>query len=463
MFTKTSLSLVFASAVLVCIQALPSFAHGSSDGLGTNLSVRDLVTSGQGRYQIVDRKVASERTEIELVLTDPMGRTIGGYAPPYLQSEEEARQLWKDFVTANLAMTVRADQISVREERKSEDESFAIAFALDHSPSMTIPRAIRMQKAVQQALSAFNPNDYVSVLKFTGRVTTEVDLTNDRAEYLSQFKVNGLNLRSEGTAIYDAAMKAMKQLAGAENVTKRILILFTDGEDNSSSATLNDVLVKAKETGTTIHTVLYGVLTQSPVTQMSAETGGRNFRLADVYEFDRIFLGIYMSLRHSYMITVNTKGGNDGDGALGGVLTAAGSSSGALRTNEMKVLLPRHRVEMSPFSTEEVLVMNIDLKFDAESGDLSSDDLPTLDSIATVLVQRSDVGLDIVAASGRDASSHEEIESSQRKVRSIRDFLIRRGINPARVQAYANRAASSNPMLQRVASNTKTTLVLTKL
>lgn len=426
-------------------------------------TVRDLVTSGQARYQVVERKVFAERTEIELVLTDQKGNTIGGYAPPYLQSEEEARQLWKDFVTANLSMSAVPDQISIREERKSESESFAVAFALDHSPSMTIPRAIRMQKAIQQALNSFNANDYVSVVKFTGRVSTEVELTNDRSEYLSDFKVNGLNLRSNGTAIYDGAIEALKQLDQAPQATKRILIVFTDGEDNSSSATNEEVLEYAKRTNTIIHTVVYGVSNDAPVTRLSTETGGKNFRLTDVYEFDRVFLGIYTALRHSYVLTINMKADRELESSAGGVLTAAGSSAGSIRTNEMMVLLPRTRVEVSKYSTDDALVMNVELAFDSENGEVTQSDLMLLDSVATVLVQRNDVALDIVSATGANTGSHEEVEISQKRVRSIRDILIRRGINPARIQSYANKAASSNPMLQRVASPTKTTFVFTKL
>ncbi|MBL0320905.1 MAG: VWA domain-containing protein [Ignavibacteria bacterium] len=426
-------------------------------------TVRDLVTSGQARYQIVERKVFAERTEIELVLTDQKGNTIGGYAQPYLNSEEEARTLWKDFVTANLTMSAVPDQISIREERKSEAESFAVAFALDHSPSMTIPRAIRMQKAIQQALAAFNANDFVSVVKFTGRVTTEVELTNDRSEYLSEFKVNGLNLRSNGTAIYDGAIEALVQLDAAPQATKRILIIFTDGEDNSSSATSEEVLEYAKRTGTIIHTVVYGVSNDTPVSRLSTETGGKNFRLTDVYEFDRVFLGIYSALRHSYVLTINMKSDRELESSAGGVLSAAGSSAGSIRSNEMMILLPRNQVEVSKYSTDDALVMNVDLSFDPENGDVAPNDMLLLDSVATVLVQRSDVGLDIVSATAANTGSHEEIEISQKRVRSIRDILIRRGINPARIQSYANKAASSNPMLQRVASPTKTTFVFTKL
>lgn len=429
----------------------------------TASSVRDLVKLGQARYQVVDRKVFAERTEIELVLTDNKGNTIGGYAPPYLQSEEDARQLWKDFVSANLSLSAVPEQISVREQRRNESDAFAVAFALDHSPSMTIPRAIRMQKAIQQALSSFNGNDYVSVVKFTGKVSTEVELTKDRSEYLSEFKVNGLNLRSEGTAIYDAALEGIKQLEDAPDATKRILVIFTDGEDNSSSATNEEVIALAKKTGTIIHTVVYGAQNDAPVSRLSAETGGKNFRLNDVYEFDRIFLGIYKALRHSYVLTINTNDiSKDLESSAGGVLTA-GNSAGSIRTNEMMVLLPRNNVEVSKFSTEDALVMNVTLSFDPENGEVNPSDMALLDSIATVMVQRNDVGLDVVSASSARGSSHEEVEMSQKRVRSIREILIRRGINPSRIQGYANRSASSNPLLQRVASETLTTFVFTKL
>jgi len=426
-------------------------------------TVRDLVNSGQARYQVVERRILNERTEIELVLTDLKGQTIGGYAPPCLQSEESARALWKNFVTVNLAISSSADQISVLEHRKSESESFAVSFVLDHSPSMTIPRAIRMQKAVQQALATFSSNDYVSVVKFTGRVTTEVELTRDRAAYLSGFKVSGLNLRSDGTAIYDGAAEGLKQLASAPSATKRILIVFTDGEDNSSSTDFEEVLEEAKKTNTVIHTIVYGVANDVAVSRLSKETGGKNFRLNDVYDFDRVFLGIYVALRHSYVLTINTKGHHDVESATGGVMTAVGTSSGSIRTNEMMVLLPRHNVEVSRHSTDATLVMNVGLTFDANNGEVEPDYLALLDSVATVMVQRSDIALDIVSSTESQVGTQDDNDRAQRQVRSVRELLIRRGISPVRIQGYANRTATTNPILQRVASNSKTTFVFTKL
>lgn len=439
------------------------FVYAGGHGVSPITTVRDLINSGQARHQVVETKYLAERTEIEIVISDVKGNTIGGYAPPYLQSEDDARALWKDFVTSNLAVSALPEDISVREQRKSEDDAFAVAFVLDHSPSMTIPRAIRMQKAIQTVLSSFNKNDYVSVVKFTGRTSTEVELTNDREKYMSSFKVNGLNLRSNGTAIYDGAKRGLEQLDLAPTATRRFLIVFTDGEDNSSITSLEEVLTEAKKTNTTIHTVVYGVANDTKVGRLAAETGGTNFRLKDVSDFDRVFLGIYNALRHSYILTITTKGQRDVESNMGGIMTAAGSSAGSIRTNDMLVLMPRTNVEVSRYSTDEALVMNVDLTFDTDNGDVLANSLTLLDSVATVMVQRVDLGLDIVSSSSAAVATQQEIEMAQRRVRSVRDVLIRRGINPARIQSYANRAATTNPMLQRVASATKITFVFTKL
>lgn len=432
-----------------------------ASGPGGAATVRELVHGGQAKFAIVEKRVFTERTEVELVLTDPSGKTIGGLATPYVQDEEDVRLLWKDFVTANLAIAALPDQISVREERKAEKESFAVAFALDHSPSMTMPRAIRMQKAVQQALATFDVNDYASVVKFTSRVSTEVSLSRDKEEVMKSFKVNGINLRSDGTAIYDGAMEALDELSQAQDVSKRILILFTDGEDNSSSATLNDVLARAKELDVRIFPVAYGVSDDAPLYTMAEKTGGRLHRLHDVYDFDRVFLGIYAALRHSYIVSVRTTKQRNDDMYQGAVISAGGMSAGSVRSAEVMNLMPKSGVEIASLaSTDQSLVLNVDLDYDDESSDVDVSDVPMLDSVATMLIQRSDLALEIASGTDVTGASAEQVKSAQKRAQVVRDLLIRRGVPPARVQGYAGRsqaAPNHRPPGQ------KTTFVITKL
>lgn len=422
------------------------------------VAVRDLVQSGQARFHVLSRETHGEKTDLQMVLVDQEGHSIGGYAPPYLGTQAEARELWKDFVTANLNLPVQPEAMTITEARSAENESFAVGFALDHSQSMTMPRAIRMQRAVQAALRTFDPNDFVTVFKFTGSVNEEVSLSNSADEYLASFKVNGLTSRGNGSAVYDAAIQAIHELSAAPSVSRRILVLFTDGEDNSSSATPEDVINEAKANNVVIHGVTFGVSNDDPIAKISSGTDGRLHRLADIYDFDRVFLGIYNALRHSYSITVKINQNNFADASIGATMTAAGSSSN-VRTNDVIAMLPHDGVEIANSTTsEKSLVMNVELVFADQTHNVSPADVPLLDSIATVLIQRKDIALEIL--NNTDASIDEN--QAHRRANAVRDLLIRRGVPPSRVQSYSGRTAAADPIIRRTDTR-KTTFVFTRL
>jgi outer membrane protein OmpA-like peptidoglycan-associated protein/Mg-chelatase subunit ChlD len=462
---RSTTPFVVCALIVAATCAIGTMSAGESDRAKSSalqVPVRDLVVSGQAKFHVVSKKVHKEKTELEVVLVDNEGQSIGGYAPPYMNSQEEARPLWKDFVTANMAIPVHGEQMTIMETRKAEDQSFAIGFALDHSRSMTVPRALRMQTAIQQALRTFNPADYVSVVKFTGSVNREVDLTRERQQFLSKFKVNGLQSRNNGTAVYDAAMETIDQLAQTNDVTKRVMVLFTDGDDNSSSATLDEVIAKAKEHSVVIHGVVYGVANDAPIAKIAEETGGEVHRLSDVYDFDRVFLGIYNALRHSYTVTVKNNFDGDGDGVQGATMTAAGSSAGSVQTPDIMRMIPKGRVVIAKTPSDKALILSIDLHFARESHDVDPSDVALLDSLATLLIQRQDLGLEILNSSESVAEGDASQEFLQRRAQALRDLLIRRGVPPSRVQSYAGQAASSNTAL-RYADPKKTTFVITRL
>ncbi len=426
------------------------------------IPVRDLVESGQAKFQIVRKNTFKEKTEVELVLVDQEGHSIGGYAPPYLATQAQARPLWKDFVTANMSLNVSPDQMSITESRKAEEQSFAIGFALDHSRSMTIPRAVRMQRAIQAALRTFDPNDYVTVSKFTGSVETEVDLTNDRKKYLTKFKVNGLQSRNNGSAVYDAAIETIMELSKAPDVSKRVMVLFTDGDDNSSSATVEEVIALANEHGVKIHGVTYGVSNEEPIQRIAEATGGDLHRLHDVYDFDKVFLGIYNALRHTYTVTVRLNRDNTSSLVQGATITAAGSSAGSVRTPEVLALMPRQRVEIANTPSNKALILSVQLTFADQSHEVSPADVQLLDSIATLLIHKSYLGLEILNNPESVGNGNVDPEFLLLRAQAIRDLLIRRGVPPARIQSYAGKAASANPAL-RYADPKRTTFVFTKL
>jgi len=430
-------------------------------GEGELPTVRELVNSGAANFFVLDKRFFVEKTVIDLVLVDLFGKSVGGYAPPFLQTMKESRRLWRDFVSFDLSTPSTEDQITISEERSGENESFAVCFVLDYSPSMTKPLAIRMQKAVRHVLSNFDSLDYASVVIFTGSVHNEVPITNDKEEALSGFKVNGINLRHNGSAVYDAVMKGISELAKIEDVSRRVLILFTDGEDNSSAATVNEVMAAAIASNVTVYGVTYGMANDVPIEMIASASNGKVYRLHEIYDFDRAFLGIYNALRHQYTISVKLKNDFVDESSQNATMTAMGASMSSIGTPYLLSMLPKRNSQVAPSGKDSNIVLSVGMNFAAEDFTVSSIDEPMIDSIATMLIQHADIGVEILNSSEQSQTSADGANLALRRAQAIRDLLIRRGVPPSRVQSYSGKGSPN--MKTVVSDQRRTTFVFTKL
>ncbi|GEM_PF-2846348 len=75
------------------------------------------------------------------------------------------------------------------------------------------------------------------------------------------------------TAYFDASVKSIEQVASSM-ADKRIVVLMTDGSDNSSSNTVQDVIRKAIDNQTTIYTISMGGFHDQSLADIAQATGG---------------------------------------------------------------------------------------------------------------------------------------------------------------------------------------------
>lgn len=436
-------------------------AQGSSEiiHLPDYLPVRELITTGRVQAHVLERQLFDDRVEFEVVLSNDKGRTIGGYAPPYIQAGQDAVSLWREYIHSHLNVSATDDRISIAEERRAQDMSFAVAFVLDHSLSMTMPRAIRMQRAIQQAMSVFERDDYVSVVKFTSKVRTEVPLSNDKPTYMASFKVNGINFRDDGTAIHDAAIAGLRQIETAPASARRVLIVFTDGEDNASTATMDEVRRVAREVHATVFAVTYGVGQDEELAQLAQSTGGRIHRLHDVYDFDRVFLGIYNGLRHSYIVRVDHRSRKNENDLFTGAVEPTSTGYGSLTASEILPMINISHVRVDEqITTSEKLALGINLSY-LETSDLHPSEIEKLDALATLMIQRNDLTVEIL-----NEGSQSDATVGMRRTQAVRELLVRRGVDPRRVQGYGQgREARQNSHHSPTQSGNQTTFIFKKM
>ncbi|HTM87182.1 MAG TPA: VWA domain-containing protein [Terriglobales bacterium] len=111
-----------------------------------------------------------------------------------------------------------------------------------------------------------------------------------------------------GTAIYDAVAQACSMLSRpGEGVVARVLILVSDGDDNSSKSTLQAVVARAQQAEVTIYTVSTNYLGNSPadsnLKHLAQPTGGQALFPGSARKLARAFDRISEELRHRYAVS----------------------------------------------------------------------------------------------------------------------------------------------------------------
>jgi VWFA-related protein len=109
-----------------------------------------------------------------------------------------------------------------------------------------------------------------------------------------------------GTALYDAIIQAIEILGRQSG--RRAIVLFSDGDDQSSHAALDDAIRATEGSDATIYAIGQGRAVSAPalqklLRQISTVSGGRAFFSNDPQRLDSVFTEILEDLRNQYLIS----------------------------------------------------------------------------------------------------------------------------------------------------------------
>jgi Ca-activated chloride channel family protein len=150
-----------------------------------------------------------------------------------------------------------------------------IMLALDISGSM---RAEDFQPgnrlvAAKQVIDDFvtkSQGNRLGLVIFAGRSITSVPLTTDHAVLRESLaKVDFTSIKQDGTAIGDAIGNSLYRLK-EENTKGRVIVLFTDGENNSGYLDPIKAAAMARVKGVRIHTIAVGKPGGAPIPLINA-------------------------------------------------------------------------------------------------------------------------------------------------------------------------------------------------
>jgi VWFA-related protein len=151
-------------------------------------------------------------------------------------------------------------------------------------------------------LAQLRPEDQVTVLGFNDNIITLARRSTDpavRARAISRLAPWG------GTALYDVIVHALAILGRQSG--RRSLLVFSDGEDQSSHASVASVLQRAEASDATIYMIGQGralktSALQNLMRQLATGSGGRAFFTDQDTKLEGIFQEILDDLRHQYLL-----------------------------------------------------------------------------------------------------------------------------------------------------------------
>ncbi|MBU3741731.1 MAG: VWA domain-containing protein [Candidatus Kapabacteria bacterium] len=372
----------------------------------------------------------ADSTILQVVVVDSVGNPVRSLdCDPTIGCGEEIAAFWAAVKQRLVASGAYVRMLRVQEHAAVQTRPHAIGFVLDHSPSMTTPRAIRMQRAVHAALGQLVPGDAVTVVKFTADVNVEVPITTDHEEARRRFKVSGLNPKFDGTAIHDAIIRGIDELS--QYADSRVLFVFTDGEDNSSRATLDSVIHYARRTRTTIHIITYGMDDVSKLTPLATATGGCVHELTDVYDLDQLFTARYAALRWYYTVTAWHPSDRAYDHA-GAVLTMEGAHATDRPLLDVVGRFSGTAIELL-HGVSDAASLVLRLPRTASDAYASGEAFEGLDALAAVLRAESDLAVEVL----RNGTASERPEAMTSTFEQLRVAMERRGVEAQQIMRGA--------------------------
>jgi len=194
----------------------------------------------------------------------------------------------------------------------SEDVPLELVVACDVSGSMT-PAMPRLKSAVKEFLAAVPTRDQVTLLGFNDSI---FPLTRRQIDPAERIKAVDRLAPWGATALYDVILRGVDMLG--KQPGRRAMIVFSDGEDQGSHASIADVERRLQASDVTLYMIAQGRGVQvealkSVMQRLVEPTGGRPILTDNIDQLHSAFSDLLEELSNQYLLgyeSTNTKRDN---------------------------------------------------------------------------------------------------------------------------------------------------------
>jgi len=233
--------------------------------------------------------------------------------------EELGDSLLRLYVTVvdnegNLVTGLNREHIKIFEDKveqqlrvfRQEDTPVSVGILIDNSGSM-LNKQGDFNTAILNFVQSNNPNTEFFIVNFNDEPFLDTDFTDNLKlleEGLKKFRPAG------GSALYGAIDASLKHLSEKGSRDKKVLLVVTDGEDNASRLSLEEIVKAVQRSDAVIYTVgltaSQRYLTRQRIRRslgsITKASGGRTFFPKNLNEVQQVVLQIAGEIRNGYVL-----------------------------------------------------------------------------------------------------------------------------------------------------------------
>src|SRR5260221_5260338 len=270
-----------------------------------------------------DFRVTVNMVQLNVAVTDKNGNYITGLRPKdfaivedgisektatFAEGSEPARSL-RDLADESSAAVSLAKQSG----DGSSDSSFesqirgANVFVLFDTSNYMYRGFVFAQDAITEFIRSLESADRIALYSYSRDLSRAAPLTSDRSQVVRAVRST---VAGDEAALYNALLLTLKD--AAQNTGRKVVVVFSNGPDNSSVVPPEDVAEFAQSAGVSIYMISTQKAKLEPVStavfdRMTAATGGKAYFAKDWKDEHRAFASIRDDLAHLYSLSYYPK------------------------------------------------------------------------------------------------------------------------------------------------------------
>lgn len=207
---------------------------------------------------------------------------------------------------SNFKVYVNNSRVYTFNFSKSTPTPVATSLVMDYSGSMSSTDIRNAESAAVEYVRLMRGADASEVIKFATSIRIMQSFTASKSSLYSAIAQDPYT--GAVTSLYDAILRGLRDASATASTKKKAVIVYTDGWENNSSATINDVINFANSRSIPVYTIGLGdAIDESSLKRIAKETGGLYFKAPTSKDLLTIYNSIKGGLSGLYRISFENK------------------------------------------------------------------------------------------------------------------------------------------------------------